>query len=316
MSDHERIHQVYALVKQLALELNKNPNADELQKVGVSKHEIYSKFGGLSALHTACGLEPYANKRQKITNEIFKVDLVQHLASHEDKTLRKRKPYPKIAALGDLHEPFSHANVKQDFKLFVEKFQPEYIIQVGDAMDQYCASRFARSHNIFTPKQEEEIARKNLEEFWSEMQKAAPKAKCVQLVGNHDLRSVKRTIEVIPALEHWIEKYFLELLTFDNVQTIIDPREEFIIEDIAFHHGYRSKLGDHRDYIHMNFVGGHTHTGGVSFRNIKNQVLWELNCGLAADPTSKGLSYTNQKMNHWTLGYAAIDELGPRFIPY
>jgi len=314
MSNLDRIHEVYALVKQLALELNKNPNSDDLQKVGISKHEIYTKFGSLSQLHQACGLEP--NKRPKITNDIFKVDLEQHLSSHEDKTIQKRKAYPKIACLGDLHEPFSHANLKQDFKLFVEKFKPEYIIQLGDAFDQYSSGRFPRSHNIFTPKQEEEIAKKNLIEFWSEMAKAAPESKLVQLVGNHDVRPLKQTLSALPVMEHWIQKYFEELYTFDNVKTIIDPREEFIIEDIAFHHGYRSKLGDHRDYIQMNFVGGHTHTGGVVFRNIKNAVLWELNAGLAADPTSKGLSYTNQRMNHWTLGYAAIDELGPRFIPY
>ena len=314
MSSNERIHQVLALVKQVAIELNKNPNVDDLQKVGISKYEIYTKFGGLIQLHTACGLDPA--RKPKITNDIFKVDIEDHLNNHEDRIVQKRKAYPKIACLGDLHEPFSHANLKQDFKLFVEKFQPEYIIQLGDAFDQYSAAKFPRSHNIFTPKQEEEIAKKNLVEFWSEMQKAAPDAKCVQLLGNHDVRGLKRTLEALPVMEHWIEKYFYDLFAFDNVKTIIDPREEFIIEDIAFHHGYRSKLGDHRDYIQMNFVGGHTHTGGVVFKNIKNSVLWELNAGLAADPTSKGLSYTNQKMNHWTLGWGAIDELGPRFIPY
>jgi len=314
MSNSERIHQVYALVRQLALELNKNPNTNDLQNVGISKHEIYAHFGGLTALHQACGLDP--GKKPKITNEIFKVDLEEHLANHEDKVIQKRKMYPRIACLGDLHEPFSHANLKQDFKLFVERFQPDYIIQVGDAMDMYSQGKFPRSHNIFTPKAEEQSARKNLEEFWSTMAKSAPQAKLVGLIGNHDVRPLKRTLEALPTMEHWIEKYFQDLFTFDNVKTIIDPREEFIIEDIAFHHGYRSKLGDHRDYMHMNFVGGHTHTGGVVFRNIKNAVLWELNCGLAADPTSKGLSYTNQRMNHWTLGWGAIDELGPRFIPY
>lgn len=314
MSNAQRIHEVYALVKELAIELGRTPKITDLEKVGVNRHEIDKIFGGITAIQTACGLTP--NKRQKVTNDIFKRDLITHLEAHDPKTIIKRKAYPRIAALGDLHEPFSHAHVKQDFKLFVTKFKPDYIIQVGDAMDQYCASRFARSHNIFTPKQEEETARKNLEEFWAEMGKAAPEAKRIQLVGNHDLRSVKRTVEVIPALEHWIEKYFKELLTFDGVETVIDPREEYIIDDIAFHHGYRSKLGDTRDYIQMNAVLGHTHTGGVVYRNIKNAVLWELNCGLAADPTSKGLSYTNQKMNHWTLGWGAIDEYGPRFIPY
>lgn len=314
MSNQDRVHEIYALVKRLAVELNKNPNSDDLQKVGVSKYEIYTRFGGLGMLHQACGLTP--NKKQKITNDIFIKNIVDHLDSHESTIIQKRKKYPKIACMGDLHEPFSHANVKQMFKLFVEKFKPDYVVQLGDAMDQYSMAKFPRSHNIFTPKQEEETAHKNLVEFWDEMKKAAPEAKLVQLIGNHDVRALKRTLEVLPAMEHWIEKYFKDLYTFDGVHTVIDPREEYFIEDIAFHHGYRSQLGSHRDYMHMNFVGGHTHRGGVVFRNIKNETLWELNCGLAGDPTSKGLSYTNQKMNDWTLGFGAIDEYGPRFISY
>jgi hypothetical protein len=107
-----------------------------------------------------------------------------------------------------------------------------------------------------------------------------------------------------------------QIKTFNIYFNKLSVGGKYFIEDIAFHHGYRSQLGSHRDYMHMNFVGGHTHRGGVVFRNIKNETLWELNCGLAGDPTSKGLSYTSQKMNDWTLGFGAIDEYGPRFISY
>jgi predicted phosphodiesterase len=314
MADLKKQQELINKLKDLAVELGRTPYWHEIKEI-VSNNQVYSNFGSLPVFIQAAGLEP-APRTKKLTNEIFRVDIEQHLEEHEDRTIKKRKPYPRIACLGDLHEPFSHANLKQDFKLFVEKFKPEYIIQLGDAMDQYSAAKFPRSHNVFTPKQEEELAKKNMNEFWSEMQKAAPKAKMIQLLGNHDIRPLKRTLEVMPTMEHWIEKYFQDLYTFENVHTVIDPREEYLIEDIAFHHGYRSKLGDHRDYMHMNFVGGHTHRGGVVYRNIKNTVLWELNCGLAGDPTSKGLSYTNQRMNDWTLGWGCIDEYGPRFIGY
>lgn len=314
MADPLRQQELVQKLRELALELGRTPRWNEIKTI-CSNDAVYKNFGSFPIFIASAGLDP-APKAKKLTNDIFKVDIERHLEDHEDRTIQKRKAYPRIACLGDLHEPFSHANLKQDFKLFVERFKPDYIIQLGDAMDQYSMAKFPRSHNIFTPKQEEESARKNLEEFWSEMKKASPKAKLVGLIGNHDARVLKRTLEVMPAMEHWIEKYFKDLYTFDGVHTVIDPREEYFIEDIAFHHGYRSKLGDHRDYIQMNFVGGHTHRGGVVFRNIKNQVLWELNCGLAGDPTSKGLSYTSQKMNDWTLGWGAIDEFGPRFIPY
>jgi hypothetical protein len=320
MADREqRMHDILAKVKDLAIDMGRTPTAKEIIANGIaSKHDIGVIFGGNIALLHAIGLVPQKSgpQSQKITNKIFEKRIEDHLDDHVTQLLPKKKTNKKFACMGDLHEPFSHDGVKQDFKLFVQNFKPDYIIQVGDAFDMFSTGRFPRSHNIFTPKDEETQAKKNLENFWSEMIKASPKAQCIQLVGNHDVRPLKRVLETMPSLEHWAEKYFNDLLTFDGVKTIIDPREEFIVDGIAFHHGYRSQLGDHRNNMLMNFVGGHTHRGGVVFRNIRNEILWELNCGLAGDPTSKGLSYTNQKMNDWTLGFGAIDSYGPRFIPY
>lgn len=55
--------------------------------------------------------------------------------------------------------------------------------------------------------------------------------------------------------------------------------------------------------------------GGVVFRKIRGQTLWELNAGYMADPHAKGLTYTPQRITHWTEGLGWTDEYGPRFIP-
>ncbi len=134
-------------------------------------------------------------------------------------------------------------------------------------------------------------------------------------MGNHDVRPLKRIMEAYPEAEDWVTEMMKKAFSFDGVETVMDQRQEFKIGNILIFHGYRSKLGEHRDYTHSNTINGHTHRGGVVFRNIGGQCLWELNSGLAGDPESKGLSYTSQKITDWTPGFGAVDKLGPRFIP-
>ncbi len=283
----------------------------------ISVETIIQPFGTWTHAMAAAGYETAKiRKVKKIDDTIFSRDINAHLDQYVPKEIPKRSaPWPKIAILGDLHEPFSSAKIKADFVLFVAKEQPDYVIQIGDATDSYSHAKFPRSHNQFTPKEEEARARKNLEELWASIGKAAPNAKRVALLGNHDVRPIKRALEVYPAIEHWVEKYMRDLMTFDGVHTVFDPREEYIVSDIAFLHGYRSQLGSHRDYMQMNAVVGHTHRGGAVFRQTQGRILWELNCGFAADANAKGLTYQAQKISDWTLGWGWIDELGPRFIP-
>lgn len=266
-----------------------------------------------SELLEIAGLTPV--RKEKVTNAVFRVDIERHLENYVPKQMPERKPWPKIAVLGDLHEPFGSERVKAAFISFCQKHQPEYVVQVGDALDMYSHSRFPKSHNVFTPEDEEIQGRKKLEELWTNVRRVCPNAKCVQLLGNHDVRPIKGVITHMPSIEHWAKKYLKDLLTFDGVETIIDPREEYVIADIAFLHGHLSKLGAHRDFMLMNAVRGHDHHGGAVFRKIHDRTLWELDAGFAGDIQSKGFTYTNQKMTTQTEGFGWIDEYGPRFIP-
>lgn len=309
-------HELICRLKDLALELGRTPTRREfLAQVGVSREKVDKEFGTFSTFVTASGLELARKQPEKITNAIFEVDIERHLESYEPRERVEKKPYPRIAILGDLHEPFSHEKTKQDFKLFCEKFNPNYIVQIGDAMDAYSNSKFPRSHNVFTPKEEESLARKRLEEMWTELHKAVPCARRIQLLGNHDIRVMKRVLESLPSIEHWAEAYLKDLMTFDNVETIFDTREEYLISDIAFIHGYQGGYGSHSNHLMRNVVCGHLHKGSVVFRSYRGHTMFELNVGFAADPESKGLTYTPTRTTGWTLGWGAIDEYGPRFIP-
>ena len=314
-------HETLCALKELALELGRSPTRVEFERrVSGGKYSLERNFGTFAALLQAAGLETYGERRKerKITNQIFERVVVDHLASFKP---RESKPlltiWPKISVISDIHWPFAHQKVIDRFYDRVAEFQPEMVVLNGDAWDFYSHSKFARSHNQFTPREETQTARHHNEVFWQTILKHVPHAQCFQMLGNHDIRPLKRVLEAYPEAEDWVERSLKEAFTFNGVKTIFDPREELLIgEDVAIFHGYRTGLGAHRDYTLMNCINGHTHLGGASFRQINGRTLWELNSGLAGDPEAKGLTYTPQRITKWTLGFGELDHLGPRFIPF
>lgn len=307
-------HGLIVAVKELALELGVTPTRGQFEMhVKGAINALRKINGGYSKLLTMAGLAPYSERR--ITNAIFEKNIDSHIQTYVPKDNVERPPYPTIATISDIHWPFSNKKVLATFQEFVGDVKPEWVILNGDAWDMYSHSKFARSHNVFTPREEQNSARESNEKFWQGILKGSPKSKCIQMLGNHDIRPMRRALESYPEAEDWIAEKMKDLFTFEGVRTVYDYREELEIGDIRVFHGYRSGLGDHRDFTLYNCINGHTHLGGSVFRHLRGQTLWELNSGLAGDPESKGLTYTPQKITKWTPGFGSVDKIGPRFHP-
>ena len=71
------------------------------------------------------------------------------------------------------------------------------MVQVGDLYDLYAYSKFPRSQNIYTPAEEERLSRQAAEKFFSDIIRDNKKANVFNMLGNHDLRIIKRTIKKI-----------------------------------------------------------------------------------------------------------------------
>lgn len=305
-------HEIVAKLIELAGELGRTPTRDEFLKI-VRRSHIDREFGDYAALVHAAGLRQ--NVERKVDSSIFKASIDSHLEKYTPREITPQEPFPSAALISDIHWPFSSARVVNRFHEYVGDVKPEFVIINGDAWDMYSHTKFPRTHNLFTPKEEQERARAMNEEFWKRVQRDSPQTKCVQLLGNHDVRPMKRILETYPEAEEWIAEKLKSLFTFEGVMPEMDARKEFFLNanTIVFH-GYRSKLGDHRDFTLYNTFNGHTHMGGVTYRKVRGSVLFECNSGLAGDPEAKGLTYTPQKISIWTPGFAALDKLGPRFI--
>lgn len=221
--------------------------------------------------------------------------------------------------LGDVHLPFHHKVILPLALWHACRGSFDYFIQVGDLHDRYSAAPFARSFNLFTPRQEREWCRYYAEILWGVVNTHMPKTEKYQLLGNHCIRPKKQGLAKAPEFEDEIAEALERDFTFDGVKTILDPREELYLDDICYLHGYLMPMGAHALFNLKNFVGGHTHRGGTFFLPKDGHelpMIWELNAGYVADPFAKGLAYTMQKRaTRWTHGFGIVDDLGPRFIP-
>jgi len=219
-----------------------------------------------------------------------------------------------VAILGDVHAPFLCKKSVSKAISIIRRERPKVVIQVGDLFDLYAFSKFPRSLNVMTPAQEIKSGRAMTEELWKEIRQAAGRGvECFQLLGNHDERLVKRVTEALPEIEGIASA---GLWSFKGVQTMESERDELIIDDVLYMHGYR-KHGDHVKYNLMSTVHGHDHLGGVVYLPIKGKILFELSAGYLGNPKSAALSYTKQsRITKWTKGMGWIDDYGPRFIPF
>jgi predicted MPP superfamily phosphohydrolase len=188
---------------------------------------------------------------------------------------------------------------------------------MGDLYDFYSFGRFPRSVSFITPRAELEQGREDAVEMWALLRSAAPKAKCFQLLGNHDERIRKQVRSKFPEAEAVLDHLRMDSLwEFDGVKTQKGQADELIIGDVVFQHGHLSRMGDHMRHNHMNTVVGHSHHGGVVTMRYRNKSLWELNVGAVPNMKATPLKYgLNNKLFKSVLGYGLIDEKGPRFIP-
>lgn len=313
-------HELVKKLKELALETGQTPTRDEFCKHIKNGKNLVQDFGGMSALVQASGLAPI--KKRKVTNAIFE-RTVESVLENSD------KPMPivitdggdKVLVIGDCHFPWVKVECLQIIYAFAEIAQPDFIIQIGDLYDLYAHAKFPRSLNIYTPRDELALARSMASDMWAKLAKICPNAKRIQILGNHDVRPLKRVIEAVPAVEDDIFKSFCDWFSFDGVEFITDSRQEVWIGETCFIHGYRSKLGDQMAWQKSNVVTGHSHRGGVIYRNQwchssqRTKIIYELNAGYVGDPASRALGYRAQKIDDWTWGFGFIDAFGPRFIP-
>jgi len=221
----------------------------------------------------------------------------------------------KTLCIGDVHAPWVDEDSLKKVYAAITRDKPLRVVQIGDLYDMFAHSKFPKTFEV-TPDEEMREAADFGQAFWKTIKRLAPRAELIQIMGNHDIRVLKRCEEKYPEIFSFARPVWESLYTFAKVKTYFDPREVVVRDSVAFIHGWKTRLGDHMRHIGMNCVRGHDHKLGVHFERLNGRVLAELDCGYIGDEKSKPLSYTQTKADKWHKGYGFWDDYGPRAIPF
>lgn len=286
------------------------PTRDEARAFGLD-HILRKCFGSFTQAKQAAGMSSPTKKEK--SEDILATSVTKHLEGHRSKKLKTER-VKRTLVIGDTHFPFANGPALSLLYAIADQMKPDVIVQVGDLYDMFAHSKFPRSCLNFNAQEEMDLGRRQAEDMWGTLQKLLPKAQCYQILGNHDVRPLKRIIESYPAGEIFLE--FYKWYEFPGVRLEKDVRTPLVVDGITYIHGWSSRSGFHRDHFSANVCCGHTHRGGVWYRKMDGKLLWELNAGFLGDAESKAMSYTQNKVTQWTVGCGWIDEFGPRFISF
>lgn len=219
----------------------------------------------------------------------------------------------KVFVIPDTHFPFVDQKVLKEVIKLIKKEKPTHIVQVGDLLDLYCFSSYPRNINLISPEEELKRGLAMATKFWQDVRKAAPRAKCFQLIGNHEDRLVKRVASKAPEFMGLVRK-IQDLYKFKGVKVLNSSRDHLKIGEVIYTHGHYTKLGDHAKFYRNSCCHGHTHRIGIFYEKTLKGLIWEMDCGYLADQTSLPLQYTQSKFSKWTKAVGVVEDNQPRLI--
>lgn len=219
----------------------------------------------------------------------------------------------KVFCIPDLHFPYHNKKALKKVIELIKKEKPDVVIQLGDLLDLYSFSRYEKDANFTSPKSELNRGLKLAEKFWGDVKRAAPKARCIQLIGNHEMRLNKLIARKAPELQHLV-KSIQDLYQFKGVKVLKDDRDYIVLDGVVYLHGYLSKNGDHSKFFGASVVHGHSHRVGIVYERKKDGLHFEMDCGHLADEKSLPLQYTQSKMSKWITAVGIVENKQPRII--
>jgi predicted phosphodiesterase len=214
----------------------------------------------------------------------------------------------RVLVIGDLHLPFHSTSAYKNLLKVAKKLKPTHIVQIGDLLDQYVFSSFSRSLQV-TALEEIEHGLELAVKMWADMQNIVPRAKCFQLLGNHDVRMAKRIAEKMPELSEFFSHK--DLYKFEDVKVCQSDRDYIEIDGVVYVHGWLSKSLDHAKYFGKPVVHGHRHRPCIEY---DRKELWSMDVGYMANSKSLPLQYTSSKFTKWTTSCGVVEDGLPRII--
>ena len=219
----------------------------------------------------------------------------------------------KVLASGDKHFPYTKKVFLNKLYKLIKKEKPDIIIDMGDLYDQYVFARFDRDLNFTNPKKEVAKMRKSAEDYWATIRNAAPKARLIQLLGNHDVRMLKKCLSTFPEAYDFLKTVHEGLYDFAGVEVKKSDKEYVEIDGVVYCHGWMTK---HTAHFGKSVVRAHDHKvwmeAKMDLKKTNNEFIFEASCGCFGDQSAVPLGYPSSKFTGWQAGALIIDDGYPR----
>lgn len=203
---------------------------------------------------------------------------------------------------GDFHVPYHDKQAVQAVLRFAKNFKPTHVVIHGDLVDFEAFSRFLKDpREVADPQEELDAARKLLRSF----RQAAPKARLIFGIGNHEHRLQSYLLKSAPALISLRSINLAELLGLDQWTVVL--HESFVkLGNLITQHGVSYGPTTDRKNIArfggFNVAQGHSHRLKQTFVRSLHGVhsVVETGCLCGLEP-----KYTAHP--DWQHGFATFD---------
>lgn len=213
----------------------------------------------------------------------------------------------RVFIISDTHFPYNSKRATKKMLEHLKAEKPDAVVQIGDLLDQYVFSKYSKKVKI-TPEKDVVLGLKQAKEMWATIKRIVPKAKCYQILGNHDLRLAKRIAERLPELaEIYSHDHFYQ---FPGVKVMKSDRDYLVLDSVVYCHGWLSKSIDHAKHFNRPTVHGHRHRAAIE----TDGKLFSMDVGYMADDKSIPMSYTASKFTRWTTACGVVDKGKPKLI--
>lgn len=194
--------------------------------------------------------------------------------------------------------------MQRAFVHFAKKLKPVAVVVNGDVADFGQISRYPSIGWESKPSLIQEL--RAVEDFLGELAKAAPAAKKIWPMGNHDARFESRLAAVAPEFRE-VKGIHLK----DHFPLWLPCWRLDINDDVIIRH--RELGGEHADFRNVQTSGktivtGHDHrTGVVPWRNYRG-LHWGVRCGYMADSPrdQQFVNYLEGKEPNWHPAFAVL----------
>lgn len=263
-------------------------------RLGILERAVYARRRSIEERHGAIITAP------------TKGGHVQHLDQHPAAISLSIRNGTVIVGSDAHFWPGIHSAAFRAFVRFCQRSNPAAVIMNGDAYDGARVSRWpdgSWSDAKHKPSVIQEL--QATQDALSEIEKAAPKARHIFPLGNHDARFEMRLIQQVP---EYAEVHGTKLK--DHLPEWEPCWAVLINKDVVVKH--RFKGGIHATHLNTQWAGrtvltGHLHSLKVTPFSDYNGTRWGVDTGTLADPYGpQFFNYTEMNPLNWRSGFVVL----------